>query len=235
LASKPTIVLVHGAFAESSSWNGVIPLLQAAGHHVIATPNPLRGVANDAGHVSKVVGSVDGPVVLVGHSYGGQVISNVSNDGNIKALVFVAAFAPEMGESGAQLAAKFPGSTLGDTLAPPIPLEGGDVDLSIRQDKFRQQFAADLSEGDAALMATTQRHATGSALNGPSAEPLWKSLPSYFVYGTGDLCLPPEGLGWMAKRAGSKKTVIVTGASHVVMISHPDTVAALIEEAAAAV
>jgi pimeloyl-ACP methyl ester carboxylesterase len=233
LASKPTIVLVHGAFAESSSWSGVIPILQADGFHVIAAPNGLRGVATDAGYVSKVVAAIDGPVVLVGHSYAGQVISNVTNSGNIKALVFVAAFAPEAGESGAQLAEKFPGSTLGEALAPPIPLEGGDVDLWIRHDKFHHQFAADMSAKEAALMAATQRHAAGSALNGPSGEPLWKSLPSYFVYGNADLCLPPEGLGWMARRANSRRTVIVGGGSHMVMASNPDAVVRVIEEAAA--
>lgn len=232
MASKPTIVLVHGAFAESSSWNGVIKLLQADGYHVIAAPNGLRGVTIDAGYVSKVVAAIDGPVVLVGHSYAGQVISNVTDSGNIKALVFVAAFAPEAGESGAELAGKFPGSTLGDALGQPIPLDGGDVDLWIRQDKFHQQFAADVPAEEAALMAVTQRHAAGSALNGPSGDPLWKSLPSYFVYGSADLCLPPEGLGWMAKRAGSKKTIVVSGASHMVMSSHPDAVTKLIEHAA---
>jgi pimeloyl-ACP methyl ester carboxylesterase len=232
LASKPTIVLVHGAFAESSSWNGVIPLLQGDGYHVIAAPNGLRGVASDADYVSRVVAAVEGPVVLVGHSYAGQVISNVSNSGNIKALVFVSAFAPEAGESGAELAAKFPGSTLAESLAPPIPLEGGDVDLSIRQDKFHHQFAADISVQDAALMAATQRHAAGSALNGASGDPLWKTLPSYFIYGNADRCLPPEGLAWMADRAGSKKTVVISGGSHMIMNSNPRAVVRVIEEAA---
>ncbi|MDR6632610.1 pimeloyl-ACP methyl ester carboxylesterase [Phyllobacterium sp. 1468] len=234
-SEKATIVLVHGAFAESSSWNGVIAELQKAGHTVIAAANPLRGVASDAACVSKVVSSISGPVVMVGHSYGGQVVSNVKSNGNVKALVYVSAFAPEAGESGAGLAAKFPGSTLEQALAPPIPLEGGDVDLSILQDKFHEQFAADLPEAESALMAATQRPVSGSALNDPSGEPSWKTIPSYFIYGDADKCLPPQGLGWMAARAASKKTVVVGGGSHVVMISNSTVVAKLIVEAAASV
>ena len=229
---KPTIVLVHGAFAESASWSGVIAELQRKGYTVIATPNPLRSVENDSATVSRVVAAVEGPVVLVGHSYGGQVITNVRDSGNIKALVYVAAFAPDAGETGASLAAKFPGSTLEQALGQPIQLEGGDVDLWIRHDKFHAQFAADLPEADAAIMAATQRHVSGSALNGPSGEPLWKTVPSYFLYGDADVCLPPRRLGWMAERADSKKTVVISGASHVVMVSNALAVANLIEEAA---
>ncbi len=229
---KPTVVLVHGAFAESASWNGVIVELQKRGYVTIATPNPLRSVEGDAATVSRVVAAIDGPVVLVGHSYGGQVISNVKDSGNIKALVYVAAFAPDEGESGAALAGKYPGSTLEQALAQPIPLEGGDVDLWIRHDKFHAQFAADMSQSEAALMAATQRHAAGGALNGPSGEPLWKAVPSYFIYGDADVCLPPQGLGWMADRADSRKTVVIPGASHVVMASNPLAVANLIDEAA---
>ncbi len=231
-ARKPTVVLVHGAFAESASWSGVIVELQKRGYTTIATPNPLRSVDGDAATVSRVVAAVEGPVVLVGHSYGGQVISNVKDSGNIKALVYVAAFAPDEGESGASLAAKFPGSTLEQALGQPISLDGGDVDLWIREDKFHTQFAADMSEADAALMAATQRHAAGSALNGASGQPLWKTIPSYFVYGDADLCLPPKGLGWMAERAESRKTDVIAGASHVVMASNPLAVANLIDEAA---
>ncbi|MFS2150741.1 alpha/beta fold hydrolase [Rhizobium sp. Rhizsp42] len=231
---KPTIVLVHGAFAESASWSGVIVELQMRGYATIATPNPLRSVEGDAATVSRVVAAVDGPVVLVGHSYGGQVISNVADSGNIKSLVYVAAFAPDRGESGAALAGKYPGSTLEQALAQPIPLEGGDVDLWIRHDAFHAQFAADMSEAEAALMAATQRHAAGSALNGASSEPLWKTIPSYFIYGDADVCLPPQGLGWMAERADSRKTVVIAGASHVVMVSNPLAVASLIDEAAQA-
>lgn len=231
--AKPTVVLVHGAFADSSSWNGVIAALQAKGYPVIAAANPLRSVTSDAAYVSDVVGAIDGPVVLVGHSYGGQVITTAANGhDNVKSLVYVAAFAPDAGEAAADLAGKFPGGTLGEALAAPVKLATGGVDLSIDQSKFRNQFAHDVPADQAALMAAGQRPITEAALTEKSGEPAWKRLPSWFVYGSGDKNIPAAALQFMADRAGSKRTVVVEGASHVVMVSKPEVVAGLIEEAA---
>lgn len=231
--SKPTVVLVHGAFADASSWSGVITKLEKDGFPVIAVANPLRSVKSDADYVRRVVEGVDGPVVLVGHSYGGSVINDaVPSDGKVKALVFVAAFAPEVGESAAQLSGKFPGSTLAGTLGNAVELEGGQKDLYIQQAKFHDQFAADVSNEEAKIMAATQRPITEAALGEPSAQAAWKSIPSWFVFGDADKNIPPKALSWMAERAGSKGTVIVKGGSHVVMVSNPAVVAKVIEDAA---
>ena len=233
MSKLPTIVLVHGAFADSSSWNGVITSLQKDGYKTVAVANPLRSVSNDARAVSDVVGSITGPVVLVGHSYGGQVITNaVKGHDNVKSLVFVAAFAPDAGEAAAELAGKFPGGTLGEALAPPVKLADGGVDLYIEQTKFRDQFAHDVPAAQTALMGAGQRPIAQAALAEKSSEPAWKALPSYFVYGDGDKNIPAQALGFMAERAGSKRTVVVKGASHVVMVSQPQVVADLIREAA---
>jgi len=232
-ADKPTIVLVHGAFADSSSWNGIVKILEKDGYPVVAVANPLRGVKNDAGDVADILGSIKSPVVLVGHSYGGSVISEAAEGyANVKALVYVAAFAPDAGETAAQLAGKFPGSTLGPTLAPPVALSSGGKDLYIRQDKFHMQFAADLPEAEARLMAATQRPIQETALNEAQTEAAWKKIPSWFIYGDGDKNIPPEALAFMAARAHSRDTVVVKGASHVVMVSNPEPVAGLIEKAA---
>lgn len=231
--AKPTIVFVHGAFADSSSWNGVITRLQKDGYRAVAVANPLRGVSHDARLVSDIVDSIEGPVVLVGHSYGGQVISNAAKGhDNVKSLVYVAAFAPDTGEAAAELAGRFPGGTLGEALAAPVKLAGGGVDLYIDQTKFRDQFAHDVPAEATALMAAGQRPITEAALTEKSGDPAWKALPSYFVYGDGDKNIPAKALGFMAERAGSKRTVVVEGASHVVMVSQPQVVADLIEEAA---
>ena len=231
--AKPTVVLVHGAFADSSSWNGVIAALQAKGYPVVAAANPLRSVAADAAYVSDVVAGIDGPVVLVGHSYGGQVITNAANgNDNVKSLVYVAAFAPEAGEAVAELAAKFPGGTLGEALAEPVKLASGGVDLYIDQSKFRTQFAHDVPVAQAALMAAGQRPITEAALTDKSGDPAWKRVPSWFVYGDGDKNIPAAALQFMADRAGSRRTVVVDGASHVVMVSKPEVVADLIDQAA---
>ena len=231
---KPTVVLVHGAFAESSSWSGVLTRLIAKGYPVIAAANPLRGVRSDGAYVASVLESIEGPIVLVGHSYGGTVISNaVNGNKNIKTLVFVAAFAPDAGETAGELSGRYPGGTLGPTLAPPVALPHGGKDLYIQQDKFRAQFAADVPAADAKLMAGTQRPITEAAINEPSGAPAWKSVPSWFIYGSRDLNVPEAAQSFMAKRAGAKETVVVKGASHVVMVSHPDAVAEIIEHAAA--
>ncbi|WP_343731827.1 alpha/beta hydrolase [Duganella sp.] len=233
--AKPTVVLVHGAFADSSSWDGVTAKLEKDGYTVIGAANPLRSVKTDAAAVASVLKSVNGPVVLVGHSYGGSVISAAAaGAANVKALVYVAAFAPDAGESAAALAGKFPGSTLGPTLAPPVALADGSKDLYIQQAKFHSQFAADVPEAKARLMAAGQRPITDAALNEASPAPAWKTIPSWFVYGKADKNIPAAALDFMAKRANAKKTVVIDGASHVVMTSHPAEVAKLIEEAASA-
>ena len=232
---KPTVVLVHGAFADSSSWNGVVRILEKDGYPVIAAANPLRSVKGDAQSVADVLANVKTPVVLVGHSYGGPVISEAAyGNPNVKALVYVAAFAPEKGETAAELSGRFPGSTLGPTLSAPVELADGGKDLYIQQDKFHDQFAADVSQADAKLMAATQRPVTVAALNEAATEPAWKTVPSYFVYGDQDKNIPAQALAFMAERAHSKQTVVVKGASHVVMVSNPKAVASLIETAAAA-
>ncbi|CAH0202997.1 2-succinyl-6-hydroxy-2, 4-cyclohexadiene-1-carboxylate synthase [Pseudomonas koreensis] len=232
---KPTVVLVHGAFADSSSWNGVVKILEKDGYPVIAAANPLRSVKGDAQSVADVLASVKTPVVLVGHSYGGPVISEAAyGNANVKALVYVAAFAPEKGETAAELSGRFPGSTLGPTLSAPVELADGGKDLYIQQDKFHEQFAADVSPADAKLMAATQRPVTVAALNEAATEPAWKTVPSYFVYGDQDKNISAQALAFMAERAHSKQTVVVKGASHVVMVSNPKAVASLIETAAAA-
>ena len=232
--SKPTIVLVHGAFAESSSWNGVLAQLIPKGYPTIAVANPLRGVKSDADYVASVLKGIQGQIVLVGHSYGGAVITNaVKDNSNVKALVYVAGFAPDMGETAAALSGLYPGSTLGPTLAPPVTLPDGGKDLYIQQDKFQAQFAADMPIKDAQLMATTQRPITEAALNESSGIPAWKSIPSWFIYGDRDLNIPAAVQVFMAKRVNSKETVAVKGASHVVMVSHPNAVVEIIEHAAA--
>jgi pimeloyl-ACP methyl ester carboxylesterase len=233
--SKPTIVLVHGAFAESSSWNPVIAELAAKGYTTIAAANPLRSVKGDADYVASILRSIQGPVVLVGHSYGGSVISSAAaGNSNVKALVYVAAFAPEKGESAVALSGKFPGSTLGPALAQPVVLADGSKDIYIQQDKLPSQFAADLPLAQARQMAATQRPITETALNEGAGEPTWKSTPSWFIYGDQDKNIPAAVLEFMAKRADARKSVVIRGGSHVVMLSHPREVARLIEEAAGA-
>lgn len=232
---KPTIVLVHGAFAESASWNGVIRILERDGFPVVAAANPLRGVASDGDYVARLVAGIRTPVVLVGHSYAGMVISNAATgQANVRGLVFVSAFAPERGETAAALTGRFPGSTLVPTLAPPVALAGGGSDLYIQQDKFPAQFAADVPVAEARLMAATQRPIAQAAFDEAAGEPAWKTIPSWFVYGENDRNIPPQLLAFMAERARSRQTVVVKGASHVALISHADVVARLIQTAAVA-
>lgn len=232
--ARPTVILVHGAFAGGDSWNGVTGRLASQGYPVIAAANPLRGVAADARTIDGLVAQAPGPVVLVGHSYGGAVISNVRQDPKIRALVFVAAFAPQAGESVLELTGRFPGSTLPDALAAPAINEVGGEDLYIRPEAFWQQFAADVPQAQAQLMAAAQRPVAKAALTEASGAPAWAATPSWFVYGDGDRNIPAAALQSMADRAQSRHTVVVPNASHVVMTSHPDTVAELIVEAARA-
>jgi pimeloyl-ACP methyl ester carboxylesterase len=231
---RPTIVLVHGAFAESSSWDQVIDPLLDAGHPVTAVANPLRGLAADAACVSDHVRSVEGPVLLVAHSYGGAVMTNVDpGAGEIIGLVYVAAFAPLPGESCFELSAVFPGSTLGDALQP-VPRSDGTTDLTIVQERFHEQFCADVPAPQAARMAATQRPATQEALVEPSGErSLWKEAPSWFIFGEQDRNIPKELEHYMAERANARRTIEIPGASHAVSVAHPGATAHLILEAAA--
>jgi len=228
----PTIVLVHGAFADSSSWDAVIDPLKDAGHPVIAAANPLRGLASDAEAIGDVVRSIDGPVVLVAHSYGGAVISNVASDaGEVTALVYVNGFAPDAGESAFELAAKFPGSTTGDAVRP-TPRSDGTTDLTIAPELFRENFCGDLLDAQAARMAVTQRPATVEALQEPSGQhPLWKDVPSWFLIGEEDRNIPAGLHRFMAERARSRRTVEIPGASHAISVSQPEATADLILEA----
>jgi pimeloyl-ACP methyl ester carboxylesterase len=233
-AAKPTIILVHGAFADASSWDGVTAKLEKNGYTVIAAANPLRSVKSDADYVARIVKSVPGAVILVGHSYGGSVISAVPASANLKGLVFVAAFTPEAGETAVGLSGKFPGATLGSALAAPVALPDGGKDLYIQQAKFHDQFAADLPAAKARLMAAGQRPVTEAALSEASPAPSWKTIPVWSIYGKADKNIPPAAMEFMAKRANAKKTIAINGASHVVMTSHPAEVAKLIQEAASA-
>ncbi|MER6514888.1 alpha/beta hydrolase [Nonomuraea sp. NPDC001636] len=232
--AKPTVVLVHGAFADASSWNKVVARLQGAGYPVIAPANPLRDLAGDAAYLSSVVSTIDGPVILVGHSYGGAVVTNAaSGHPNVKALVFIAAFAPEDGESALDLTGRFPGSRLPTSLITrPYPLPGGGTgtDAYVDPAKFHAAFAADLPARDTALMAATQRPAALAALGSPSGAPAWKTIPSWYLVAGTDQAIPPAAQRFMAKRAGAH-TSEVRDASHVIMISRPDTTTAVITAA----
>ena len=236
VAPKPTIVLVHGAWADSSGWNGVVERLQRDRFPVMAPANPLRSLAGDAEYLSSVVASIPGPVILVGHSYGGAVITNGAGDHpNVQALVFIAAFAPDAGESIGALAAKYPGSHLPTSLTGrPYRAGGGPgVDLYIDPAKFSDAFVGDVPAATAAVMAAEQRPLTLEASNDKSGPPAWKSLPSWYMVAKSDHAIPPEAERFMAKRAGSQ-TVEVEG-SHAVMVAHPDEVTELIEAAVAGV
>src|SRR4051794_13529361 len=230
----PTIVLVHGAFADSASWDGVVGRLPADRARVIAFANPLRSVATDAALLTDLVRSIDGPVVLVGHSYGGAVMTAVPADaGDVVALVYVAGFALMSGESAGDASALVPGSTLGDTLTR-VPIADG-TDMYIVQERYHQQFCADLPAEQAALMAVSQRPVTEAALFEPlGGAALWRSVPSWFIFGELDRNIPAGAHRIMAERAGARRTVEIPGASHVVGISHPARTAELVLEAAGA-
>jgi pimeloyl-ACP methyl ester carboxylesterase len=229
----PTIVLIHGAFADSASWAGVIERLPAD-QRVIAVANPLRSLASDAKSVSDVVRRIDGPVVLVAHSYGGAVMSNVDADaGDIVGLVYVNAFAPLPGENCFQLAGMFPGSMVGEETVWPVPRSDGTTDFYIAPESFHAVFCQDLPAPQAALMAATQRPATQEALTEPSGDnPLWKDLPAWFMIGEEDHVIPADLQRYEAKRAGAKRVLEIPGASHASLVSHPAAVAGLIAEAA---
>jgi pimeloyl-ACP methyl ester carboxylesterase len=231
--ASPTIVLVHGAFADASSWRPVFDTLQRDGHDhtILAPPNPLRGVKSDAEYTGSVIDRLDAPVLLVGHSYGGAVITVAGSSPKVAGLVFVNAFAPDKGESLKELGGRFP--------APPLeqyfrqaPVPGG-VDIYIDAAGFHEAFAADLPAGDAAFMAASQRPIAGASFEEPTSSAAWGEKPSWGVLGTADGAINPELHRFDYDRAHAKVTE-VEGASHVVMMSHPDLVAGVICEAATA-
>lgn len=233
--AKPTIVLVHGAFAGSSSWNRVITHLVHDGFPVVAAAVPLRSLREDSDYVASLVSSISGPVILVGHSYGGEVISVAAvGRPNVKALVFVSGLATDIGESAASLGIRFPMGMLSSALAPPVPLTGGTRDLYILQARYWQQFAADLPEEEGLQMAATQRPIVQSALAEPAKAEAWRRLPSWFVWGQLDQNIPANLHAYLAKRAKAREAIEIPGGSHVVMLSHPDIVTGMIERAAGA-
>jgi pimeloyl-ACP methyl ester carboxylesterase len=227
-SGEPMVVLVHGAFADGSSWSGVIDRLQAAGVETIAVANPLRGIANDAAYLAGVLGTIPGPVLLVGHSYGGAVISGVpAGAGNVLGLVYVAAFAPEEGEAAFEVLGRFPPTALGPALRPATTDEGA-LELLIDPTVFHEVFAADLPAKVAARMAAAQRPVLGAAFAERAGPPGWKRLPSWAAVATADKALG-AAVPFYAERAGAITTEIE--ASHVVMISHPEAITDLIRTA----
>ena len=232
-----TVVLVHGAFADSSSWDGVIERLQHAGIQVTAAPNPLRGISHDSAYVASFMRQVPGPVLAVGHSYGGAVISNAATElGNVVGLVFVAAFAPEQGETLGAAEANSKDSVLNSALVPrQYPTADGEsaTEFYIDPAKARDAFAGDLSDAQAALIAATQRPVAESAFSEPNGPPAWKHLPSWTVLATGDKAAGTDVVRSMAERAGA--TITEVEGSHVIMVSQPQAVAEVILEAVAAV
>jgi pimeloyl-ACP methyl ester carboxylesterase len=234
----PTVVLVHGAFADASSWNGVIERLHDRGVHVVAPANPLRGISVDSDYAASVFEQTAGPVLAVGHSYGGAVITNAAaRASNVAGLVYVAAFAPDEGETLGAVEAGSKDSVLNSALVSlHYPAPGGGepaVEFAINPEKFRHAFAADVPEEQTAVMAATQRPIAEAAFSEPNGPPAWKSLRSWAVVATGDTAAGADVVRSMAERAGAAITEVE--GSHVIMISQPDAVTDVILEAVAAV
>jgi pimeloyl-ACP methyl ester carboxylesterase len=235
---RPTVILVHGAFADASGWSDEIRHLRNDGYTVLAPANPLRGIASDAAYIRSVLATISGPIVLVGHSYGGAVITNAaSGNPNVKALVYIAAFAPDEGET---LGAANAGSQ--DTLLTldaldirPYPLPGGGTgaDAYIKLDRFHEIFGADLPTPVTDVMARTQRPLEAGVLQEPTHNPAWKTIPSWFLLPTEDRVIGTDAERAMAVRAGSQ--IVEVRASHAVLVSQPTKVTKLIEEAAQAI
>lgn len=232
---EPTVVLVHGAFADASGWGGVIERLERDGYPVIAVGNPLRGLQSDSDYVRSVLDSVDGDVVLVGHSYGGGVITNAASGAdNVDALVYVAAFAPDQGETIGQFndPEQYPGSQLEPDALVLRPYPGG-VDATLDPAVFREVFAADLPQRQTRIMAATQRPANVAVLEEESqSEPAWKTIPSWYQISTQDHALSPVAQRFFAERMGAHTSSIK--ASHAGYVSHPAETASVIEQAARA-
>ncbi|WP_089158190.1 alpha/beta hydrolase [Micromonospora sp. NBS 11-29] len=231
---RPTVVLVHGAFADASGWNRAVRHLQHDGFPVVAVANPLRTLTGDAAYLTAVLASITGPIILVGHSYGGAVITNAATGiPNVKALVYVAAFAPDQGETALALSA---GGALQDAVAGvPVPAPGGgtEVELSIRPQEFRKVFISEVDPTTALAMAATQRPITLTALGSPSGPPAWRSIPSWYAVSGADRAIPPASQRAMARRAASR-TVEVADASHAHFVTHPHVVVDLVRGAARA-
>jgi pimeloyl-ACP methyl ester carboxylesterase len=231
---QPTVVLVHGAFADASSWSGVIERLQQQGCTVVAPPNPLRGAATDSAYVASVVNQIDGPVLLVGHSYGGAVITNAAPAAtNVVGLVYVAAFAPDEGERLGDIEGSSRDSVLMAALVQRQYPTGQDgetaVEFAIDPARFRDAFAADLPAEQTAVMAATQRPVAAAAFSDVCGPPAWKTLPSWAVVATGDKAAGSDVVRSMAQRAGAD--IVEVEGSHVIMVSQPQAVANLILKA----
>jgi pimeloyl-ACP methyl ester carboxylesterase len=235
--SRPTVVLVHGAFADGSSWNGVVERLQAEGVRVTAPANPLRGISHDSAYINSLLRQIPGPVIAVGHSYGGAVITNAAtNAKNVAGLVYVAAFAPDEGERLSEIEDDSRDSVLMTALMPlQYPTGEGQetaVEFAIDPEKFHDAFAADLPSEQAAVMAATQRPVAELAFSEPNGEPAWRNLPSWAVVSTGDKAAGTDVVRSMAERAGA--TITEAEGSHVIMVSRPQVVAEVILTAVAA-
>jgi pimeloyl-ACP methyl ester carboxylesterase len=236
--TKPTIVLVHGAFADASSWNGVIALLQQQGYTVVAPANPLRGVTADSAYTASLLSQINGPVLLARHSYGGAVIINAATSApNVAGLVFVAAFAPDEGENLGDVEAGSKDSVLNSALVQHHYPTGRDgetsVEFAINPALLREAFAADLPEQQTALMAATQRPIAAAAFSDTCGPPAWRTLPSWAVVATGDKAAGADVVRSMALRAGAD--IVEVEGSHVIMISQPQAVTDHILTAARAV
>src|SRR5687768_17223505 len=237
-AARPTVVLVHGAFADASSWNEVIERLQAEGVQVTAPANPLRGISIDSAYIASYLDQVPGPVLAVAHSYGGAVITNAAtNADNVVGLVYVAAFAPDEGETLGAIASNSKDSVVFPTLIPlQYPTGEGQetaTEFTIDPEKFHEVFAFDLSGEQTALMAATQRPLSEVAFSEPTGVPAWKKLPSWAVVSTGDKVVGTDAVRSMAERAGA--TITEVEGSHVIMMSQPEIVTDVILTALAAV
>ena len=219
------VVLVHGAFADGSSWSKIIPLLESKGLHVIAVQNPLNAFADDVASTRRAIARLDGPVLLVGHSYGGAVITEAGNDPKVAGLVYVAAFAPGDGEAVADLGKGFP---VPPGMAEEIPDAAGFISLTRKG--VERDFAQDLSVAERKLIAATQGPTAAQVFGTKIAHAAWQGKPSWYVVSQNDRMIPPELQRAMAKKIGSKS--IEVAASHVPMLSHPAEVAAFIAEAA---
>jgi pimeloyl-ACP methyl ester carboxylesterase len=236
--ARPTIVLVHGGYADSSCWNDTIRELQDKGYTTICGPNPLRGIPTDAPYIASLLNSIIGPVVLVAHSMGGTVITNAAaGKSNVKALVYIAAFVPDVGETQGELISKFPGSEVGP-VSVPIPYTKADgttgIDLYLGKDG-QAAFAADISTTDFKVLQATQRPFDADSFIFPTAVAAWKTIPTWALVAGQDKAIPPATQRWMYSRANARKVVEVPNSSHVAMLSHPKVVARLILDAARAI
>ena len=234
-SATPTVVLVHGGFADASSWNDVIDRLQGDGFATLAPANPLRGLDYDTTYVANVVKTVEGPVLLVGHSYGGLVITNVGVQvENAVGLVYVAAMAPDAGETMLEVAANYPKTPLFDALRPAsVAASETEADLVLDPAAYRAAFAADLPEEQTRVLAATQRPSVGAALATPSGPAAWKTLPSWYAVASADQAIRPDQQRFYAERMGA--TTIEVDGSHSIAVSQPDRIADLIRSALGAV